>query len=320
MKVVNNSQPTTYNPQQSILTRMSYLRAQHVFYVLMGISAIVAFLVPEKYATRFLPQVQWVFAPVSRPLGAVAAVINTRVAPPMSNDHRTDISVKLENEQLRAEVALLQTQLNEMNRREAELSKLGSARKYCSLFKVVGGDSGPRESLGLAASSFQGVRDGQYVLYPGGMVGQIQRAGAAGAQVHLVTDPGSKIQVRFGRFAVANNGRPTFVPLGLPVVAEGIGNGLLAVRGISLEDIGYDAKGKPVGKQAETLHDGSDYAVVFDGDLPQVLQGEIVGRVVSIAPRADARLFAEIQIRPTESLTKLREVMVMTKDREEVAD
>lgn len=298
---------------------MSYLRAQHVFYALMCISAIVAFLVPREYAARFQPQVQWAFAPISRPVGAVAAAINNRVTPPLSNDHRADLSVKLENEQLRAEVALLQTQLNEMNRREAELSKLGSARKYCSLFKVVGGDSGPRDSLAIAASTFQGVRDNQFVLYPGGIVGQIQRAGAAGAQVHLVTDPGSKIQVRFGRFAVAN-GRPTFVPLGLPVVAEGIGNGLLAVRAISLEDIGYDARGKPLDKSAETLHDGTDYAVVFDSDLPQVLQGEIVGRVVSIAPRADARLFAEIQIRPTESLTKLREVMVMTKDREEVAD
>lgn len=299
--------------RHSALTRMSYLRAQHVFYVLMGFSAIVAFLVPEKYASRFEPQVQWAFMPVSRPVGAVAAVINSRVAPPMSNDHRADLTVKLENEQLRAEVALLQTQLNEMNRREAELSKLGSARSYCSLFKVIGGDSGAGDSLAIAGSTLQGVKDGQFVLYPGGMVGQVQRAGAAGAQVHLVTDPGSKIQVRFGRFVTAN-GRPMFEPLGSPVVAEGIGNGLLAVRAISLEDIGYDAKGKPTDKHDQTLHEGSDYAVVFDGDLPQVLQGEIVGRVVSIAPRPDARLFAEIQIRPTESLAKLREVMVMTKE------
>lgn len=298
---------------------MSYLRAQHVFYLLMGFSAIVAFLVPEKYASRFQPQVQWAFAPVSRPLGAVAAVISNRVAPPMSNDNRADLTVKLENEQLRAEVALLQTQLDEMNRREAELSKLGSARKFCSLFKVIGGDSGQSDSLAIAGSTLQGVKDGQFVLYPGGMVGQVLRAGAAGAQVHLLTDPGSKIQVRFGRF-VTSNGRPTFEPLGLPVVAEGIGNGLLAVRGISLEDIGYNAKGKPIGKPAETLHEGTDYAVVFDGDLPQVLQGQIVGRVVSVAARADARLFAEIQIRPTESLTKLREVMVMTREREEIAE
>ena len=44
------------------------------------------------------------------------------------------------------------------------------------------------------------------------------------------------------------------------------------------------------------------------------LQGEMIGRVVSITARSDARLFADIRIRPTESLTKLREVMVMTRE------
>lgn len=294
---------------------MSYLRAQHVFYVLMVISTVVAFLVPAKYAGKFQPQIQWAFAPISHPVGTVAAAINRRVAPPTSDDRRADVSVKLENQQLRSEVALLQTQLNEMNRREAELAKLGSARQYCSLFKVVGGDSGPRESLALASSTFQGVRDSQFVLYPGGLVGQVQRAGTAGAQVHLITDPGAKIMVRFGRF-VTENGRPTFEPLGLlpAVVAEGMGNGLLAVRDISLATIGYDPKGKPLSNGSEMLREGTDYAVVFDSDLPQVLQGETVGRVVRIAPRPDARLFAEIEIRPTESLSKLREVMVMNKE------
>lgn len=294
---------------------MSYLRAQHVFYVLMGISAVVAFLVPEKYAGRFQPQIQWAFAPISRPVGTVAAAINRRVAPPMSDDRRADVSVKLENEQLRTEVALLQTQLNEVNRREAELAKLGSARDYFSLFKVVGGDSGPRESLAIAGSTLQGLKENQFVVYAGGLVGQVQRAGAAGAQVHLITDPGSKVQVRFGRFVI-ENGRPTFEPLGLlpAVVAEGTGNGLLAVRDISLATIGYDPKGKPLGNGSEMLREGTDYAVVFDSDLPQVLQGETIGRVVRITPRADARLFAEIEIRPTESLTKLREVMVMNKE------
>jgi cell shape-determining protein MreC len=293
---------------------MSYLRAQHVFYLLMGLSAVVAFLVPEKYAARFQPQMQWAFAPVSRPVGAMASAINRRVAPPLSDDLRADATVKFENLQLRAEVAQLQTQLNEVNRRQAELAKLGSARQFCSLFKVVGGDSGPRDSLAIAGSTLQGVKDSQFVLYPGGMVGQIQRAGTAGAQVHLLTDPGAKIQVRFGRF-MTSNGAPRFEPLGTPaVVAQGIGNGLMAVRDISLATIGYDAKGKPIGNAGEALREGTDYAVVFDSEYPEILQGEIIGRIVSIAPRADARLFAEIQIRPTASLTKLREVMVMTRE------
>lgn len=293
---------------------MSYLRAQHVFYLLMGSSAIVAFLVPEKYAARFQPQVQWAFAPVSKPVSAIASAVSNRVSPPLSDDRRSGADVKIENQQLRSEVGLLRTQLDEMIRREAELSKLGAAKDLCRLFEVVGGDSGSRESLAIAGSTLQGIKDEQYVLYPGGLVGQVLRAGPAGAQVRLITDPGFRVRIRFVRFS-NNHGKPTFEPLGTPaVLAEGMGDGTMAVRGMSLASIGYDANAKPIPNSGETLREGTDYAVLFDSDCPRPLQGEMIGRVVTIAGRADARLFADIRIRPNDSLTKLREVMVMTRD------
>jgi cell shape-determining protein MreC len=293
---------------------MSYLRAKHVFYLLMGSSAVVAFLVPERYAARFQPQVQWAFAPVAKPVSAIASAVSNRVSPPVSDDRRSGADVKVENQQLRSQVALLRTQLDEMVRREAELSKLGPAKDLCRLFEVVGGDSGSRESLAIAGSSLQGIKDEQYVLYPGGLVGQVLRAGPAGAQVRLVTDPGFRVRVRFVRFS-NNHGKPTFEPLGTPaVLAEGMGDGTMAVRGMSLSAIGYNADGKATGAAGETLREGSDYAVLFDGDCPRPLQGEMIGRVVTIAARTDARLFADIRIRPSESLTKLREVMVMTRE------
>jgi cell shape-determining protein MreC len=311
------NQHSAIRNQQYLLTRMSYLRAQHVFFALMAFSAVLAFLVPAQYAGRFQPQVQRLFAPVSWPVSAIASSVSNRVAPPLSDDRRAGGDIKAENQQLRAEVALLQTQLDEMNRRELELSKLGAARDFCRIFKVVGGDSGTRDSLAISGSTLQGIKDEQYVLYPGGLVGQVQRAGVGGAQVRLATDPGFRIRIRFARFTTSN-GQTTFEPLGTPaVVAEGMGDGTLAIRGLSLSAIGYDANGRPAGTAGESLREGTDYALLFDGDCPRVLQGETIGRVVRIAARTDARLFAEIRIRPNETLSRLREVMVMTKEKAE---
>ena len=295
---------------------MSYLRAQHVFYMLMGASALTAFVVPPQYARKLQPQVQWIFAPLSRPVGAIAASVSDRISPPASHDRRGEVAVMAENQQLRAEVALLTTQLDEMRRRDAELTKLGSAKDFCRIFQVIGGDAaGQRESLAIAGSSFQGLKDDQWVLYTGGLAGQIQRAGAAGAQVRLITDPASRIKIRFVRFTTTN-GHVTFEPLGIPaVLAQGAGQNAMLVRGLSLAAIGYDAKGNPLqGAANETVREGTDYAVLFDSDCPRVLQGKMIGRVTRVIPRPDARLFAEIRIEPDERLAKLREVMVMTKE------
>jgi cell shape-determining protein MreC len=294
---------------------MSYLRAQHVFYALMGVSALTAFVIPPEYSRKVTPQVQWMFAPVSRPVEALAAAVNDRVAPPAANDHRADVAVKLENQRLRAEVALLTTQLDEMRRRDAELAKLGSAKDLCRIFPVVGADSGTRESLALGGSSFQGLKDDQWVLYTGGIAGQIKRAGPAGAQVQLITDPATRVKIRFVRFTTVK-GQTTFEPLGIPaVLAQGAGQNTMAVKALSLAAIGYTPDGKPLqGTTNETVREGTDYAVLFDSDCPQVLWGKMIGRVTRVIPRPDARLFAEIRIEPDERLAKLREVMVMTKE------
>lgn len=300
---------------------MSYLRAQHVFYGLMGVSALTAFVIPPEYSRKAAPQVQWAFAPVSRPVSAFAAAVSDRVAPPGVNDHRGEVVVKVENERLRAEVALLTTQLDEMRRRDAELTKLGSARDLCRIFPVVGGDSGTRESLALGGSSFQGLKDDQWVLYTGGLAGQIKRAGPAGAQVQLITDPATRIKIRFVRFTTVK-GQTTFEPLGIPaVLAQGTGQNAMVVKALPLAAIGYNPEGKPLeGASNETVRAGTDYAVLFDSDCPRVLWGKMIGRVTRVAPRADARLFAEVRIEPDERLAKLREVMVMTKEKASAED
>ncbi|HXE53198.1 MAG TPA: rod shape-determining protein MreC [Tepidisphaeraceae bacterium] len=292
---------------------MSYLKIQHVFFGLMAFSAILAFVVPARYASRVVPQMSMLYAPVSRPVAGVAGWVSNRVAPPGMGDRRAAADIRQENQQLRSEVARLRMQIIELARRDSELAKLGDIKSLCKLVKVIGGDSGPRQSILLAGSSLQGLKPDMYVLHPGGLVGQIQRVSAGGAQVRLVTDPGFHIRIRFFRF---QNGVPQPLP-GIPmVVAQGDGKGSLVIRALSLEQIGYDPNGKPLHKKDAdnaTLVDG-DYALVNDTDSPAALTGVALGRVSRISYRTDARLFADIRIHPTTNLEALPEVMVLMKE------
>ena len=293
---------------------MSYLRVRHVFFGLMGLSALSAFVLPPRYATRVQPQIQGIFAPVSRPVRAVAAWVSTRVFPPHAEDRRAIADIREENQQLRADLAVLETQLEEMRRRNDELSKLGSARTLCRLVKVLGADAGSRESISISGSTLQGIKEDMYVLHPGGLVGQVSRAGIGGAQVRLITDPSFRARVRFFKYAPNSDGHTDARPLGIPIVlAEGAGRGEMVIRELTLREIGYDDKGKPQVGANDTLRDG-DYMQLWDTDCPQPLKGEVIGRVTRISIRADHRLFAEIRVQPTASLKKLSEVMVMTRE------
>ena len=290
---------------------MSYLRIHHLFFALMGLAAVVAFLVPPRFVARFEPQVQVLFAPVSRPVGGIAAWVTHRVAPPAADDARAAEDIRQDNKQLRAELAWLQLQLEDASRRDTELAKLGPLKDRCQIFKVVGGDSGTRESLAISGSTLEGVRDEMYVLYLGGLVGKIQRAGVGGSQVQLMSDPAFRVRVRFARYIAAKS---TFEYMGTPaVLAEGAGGGMLVVRGLTLADVGLGPDGKR-GPEAGGLHEDTDYAVLFDPYCPRELQGETIGKVIRVAQRPDARLFAEVRIQPNTNLKRLREVMVMTKE------
>ena len=293
---------------------MSYLRFRHVFFGLMGVSALSAFVIPPGYARKFEPAVQGLFAPVSRPVGSLAAIVSNRVAPPASNDRRAIQDVREENERLRTELTRVQAQLEEMQRVHTEMSLLGKARDFCQLFKVVGGDAGTRESIVLAASSFDGVKEEQYVLYRFGLVGQIQRAGVGGSQVRLVTDPAFRVQILFRRMKTTD-GKTLPVNVGTPAcLVQGMGTGTMVVRDLNYSQIGYGPDFKPLeGKEDACLRVG-DMAVLSDRDCPLAVQGETLGTVVGITRRTDQRMFAEIRIKPQEPLKKLREVMVMTKE------
>jgi hypothetical protein len=293
---------------------MSYFRSHHVFVALMGAGAICAFLIPPQYSGRFEPRVDLLFAPVSAPVRMVAGWISDRVAPPPTDDLRRVRDISEENKQLRADVIKFRAQLEDMYRRDAELSKLGPKKDDCQLVKVISADGGTRESIGLEASTLSGLRQDMYVLSTDGLVGQIQGVGIGGARVRLITDQGFRVKVRFARY-VTVKGQTTCEFLGTPIaVVEGAGEGTMVARRLTLAEIGFDSEGKPlIRSAADVLHVG-DYALLYDPDCPRSLQGEVVGRVVRISRSPDARLFAEVHLKPNTRLTRLREVMVMVKE------
>lgn len=282
---------------------MSTLRFQHVFAGLLCLSALSAFVVPPRYTVKLEPQIQGLFVPVARPAGAIAGWFHDRLAPPVMIDRRRNEDIRHENEQLRAQVSNLTMQVEDLRQRNAERAKLGDMGNLCTAVKVVGSDPGSRDSLALATSSLEGIRAEQYVLCQTCLVGQIDRVGLAGAQVRLITDGSFRIRGKFAHFTTDAAGTAQFEPLGTPaVLVEGLGHGKMAVR-----ELTYDAA-------KLNLHVG-DVLIVDDPEGPLALKGLPIGRITSIEHRRENRLFADIGLEPVTRLTRLREVMVMTKEK-----
>jgi cell shape-determining protein MreC len=289
---------------------MSHFRIQHVFWGLMALSAIVAFAMPARVAGQYQPQIQVLFWPVSRPVASVARAVTHRVSPPAATDSRPDMDIRAENDRLRAANAWLQAQLAEANRKDHELGKLGTLKDRCLITKVVGADSGTRESIQISGTSWDGFKPDMYVLSSDGLVGQIARVWLGGGQVRLVSDPSFRIRCRFWRFE-ASEMRPLAIP---PVLVQGNGNGQLRVLSqLPLSSIGLDTNLHAVRNADGPTLAENDYVVVDDGDCPP-LKGVKIGRVAQIERRRDARLFAEVLVRPATNLKRLSEVMVMTKE------
>ena len=289
------------------VTRMSYIRFNHVFSALLFLSLLSAFVIPRRYTTKAQPQVQAVFAPVSVPAARTGAWARRQVGADAARDRRSVAELVAQNEALRNQYGHAQAQLELTRQRMAEWERLGPIADLCVPVGVVGQDAGTRESFALRGSTLREVREGMYVLYAGGLVGRVSRAGLAGAQARLVTDLGFRVEVKFRRLVMEKQeGRAEpvarTIELQLPsVVAEGVGDAMAVRGGLELGDV-----------TAADLKPG-DWAVVADRELPLALQGQRVADVVKVEPMRNAPLFAEIRLEPSTNLRMLREVMVMTK-------
>jgi len=282
-------------------TRMFHLRFNQVFVGLMALSFLSAFFLPQTYSDR-VRNIQGLFIPVARPAAALGSVIRGRLFPaPSSDDHRREADVRAENDALKVELANLQAQVEALQHKSGERESVGLVGQYSVPITVVGPDAGTRQSLSLEVTPRQTLRRGMAVVYPGGFVGQVDRVGAGGAQVRLLTDLGFKVLGFFRRDVPESQSSAEMkhLPTRIPLI-QGAGRGMMVVKNLEL-------------KEAKSVLKEGDWAVLDDSDYPLVLTGTRLGRIVSIKARTDAPQWAEIRLEPMRNLLELKEVMVVIK-------
>lgn len=157
-------------------------------------------------------------------------------------------TLRRENERLRALARLQELPVRPIVAARLVSSSATSTRRYAV----------------LNAGRIKGVRPGQPVRGPSGLIGRVLEAGPGAARVLLVTDPDSAVPVRRTRD-------------GLPAIASGRGDGLVEVRPVMLASVdfragdvfvtsgvgGIYAPGIPVARALRPSHDGAT-AIAFE--------------------------------------------------------
>jgi rod shape-determining protein MreC len=157
--------------------------------------------------------------------------------------------------------------LERENRRLRDLVKLRDVATDAVVAArlVNSSSSSTRRYATLNAGSWQGVKRGQPVRDPSGLIGQVIETSPNTARVLLLTDPESIVPVRRVRD-------------GLPAIASGRGDGLIDIRSASMAAMGF----KP-GDAFVTSGTGG----IFPPDVPvaQVVRSQ--GDVAIAKPLAD---------------------------------
>jgi hypothetical protein len=275
---------------------MSRIKFGHVFFALMALSFLSAFVISPSITDRGRSQIQNLFAPVSYPARRFASAMHDRFAPEAPRDngspnHPRDTAELIEeNTRLRVLVDNLTGQVQYLSEIEGERAAFGTVRPFCTPFRVIGGDSGMADSLMITGTSFNNISVGMPVLYQGGIAGKISRVGAGGAQVMLVTDR------RFAVEATFRTDRATAVE---PILIHGAGDDLMTAS----------ITQKMVDEMAIKL---DDWAILKDRDWDPLLTGYHIGYVSKISPSRDPG-FVDIELRADQRLKHLSEVMVMNR-------
>ena len=284
---------------------MSNTRFNNVFLGLVFASGFCAFAVPPEYANLLKGRLDGLFAPVAGPVMWVAGAISWRLRGPSEGSaaRLTLDDARREVERLRAQVAALTVQLEELRRLNANRELVGEARKYSVPIRVIGGEGGARESLSLQASAEDGLGAGMAVIYSSNIVGRVVSAGVAGAQVRLLTDPDCRVNGEFRRLQKTGDGKSEkFVSIKTPPpLVEGRGNGVMSITNLTMKQV-----------QEAGLRTGDLVALRDAEDWPLLVNGYVLGKIVKIEEQSRARLFAELTVRPMVTLSQLREVMVVT--------
>lgn len=274
---------------------MSTVRFNQLWIALLLVSVLGAFVIPQQYSDR-VRNVQAIFAPIAWPTRKIASIFQHRFGKQEHTDPRAPDEIVAENQWLKSQLLGLQGQLDEQARRDRERDLVGDVRPYCTPVSVMGVGTDGRDSL-LLAATFEGIKEGQAVLYPGGLAGRIQGAGA-GARVRLVTDLGFTFSGWFVYYD--ENGKA--IRRDTPQIV---------MRGVSKGEI--KALGRPR-KECEKLREG-DIAVLDDPAWPKTLIQQKIGTIVGFEELPGSPMSLNVRIKPVTDLISLREVMVMTKER-----
>jgi rod shape-determining protein MreC len=234
--------------------------------------------------------------PVSRfilnPAISVQAWISTRsqavqdlITSPSDLSHMRHRVLELE-----AENARLQTQIIELQEQTAEMSILTALlefrrsnpeNRYIAA-TVVGRDPSPfMKYINIDRGSDDGLRRGMPVVTHQGLVGRVAAVTAGGARVQLITDPGSRINVRIQ-----------------PSDAEAVLLGDITGE-VYLDWIPQDAKVQP----GDLI-----FTSGFGGNYPP---NNLIGQVSAVR-RRDYDLFQTTAVQPVVDFSKLQIVMVIT--------
>jgi len=285
---------------------MASLRSYQIFAVGMLLAFLAAFFLPNRVSDRGRGHVQILFAPVALPTRWVTGFLHDAVWPARATDDasprapRETDAVYRENEELRVRLANLGAQLEHYKARAAERDALGEVRDRCSRYTVMGGDSGPRDTIMLAAGG--SLQLGMVALTRQCIVGRVERVGAGGALVQLLTDKNSKFTGSFGRYETNAAGAVEFRRFDLPAtLIQGTGDGGMRSGLLDLKMV------ETAGLQQD------DWLVLDDTSWPEALRGYRVGRVSSVKSSGQNMLIAEVTIHPGVDGQQLRDVMVMDK-------
>lgn len=198
-----------------------------------GMLVAVALLLLSTFNPPAFAAVRGLFAEITTPIASGFHAVRRSVteAPAGVGSY---FNVRAENARLRKQLeddALLVSRartLNHENSRLRDLLKLRDATQDTVVVArlVASSASSARRYATLNAGSWQGVRRGQPVRQPDGLIGQVIETSPNTARVLLIVDVESIVPVRRIRD-------------GLPAIASGRGDGLIDIRSASVATMGF---------------------------------------------------------------------------------
>jgi hypothetical protein len=276
---------------------VSRLHFNQVFFGLMSLALVSAFVAPERISDLSRIQIEGLFIPISRPAYTLANWVRSRLVPDKPADARPDQAIAAENLALKQEVSRMQMEIERLSALAGERKQLGKFENLCERYAVNSADSGNRGSLGLGGV-LAGLHKEQPVLYNAGLVGWIDSASVGGARVRLITDAGFTVTGRFIRFVTADGAVKEVQISDFVPIVRGSGRGDMTIENLPFEDV---AKALRV----------NDWVALADEAWPAAVQGTHVGRIVAIDRLERQPLFAQIHVLPASDLTRLRDVWVL---------